>query len=224
MKIKNVLFLSLVFVLVIALVACGGNTNEEKPAAPAEQKTEEKPAEKPAETEAPKDGDSSTTGEAIAEQPVLLTTVGQSADVEMVKAMLENIGLDYSMNNMAKAGDLGEAKTLILAIGGSSKGLGAAGVDADAELERIKSLIDEADEKGLTIIAIHIGGEARRGELSDKFIPDSFKKADYAIVVKAGDSDGLMQGLANDAGIPIDIIENMTDAVTYIKGAFKDVK
>lgn len=159
--------------------------------------------------------------EPIAEQPVLLTSVGQSADVEMVKTMLTKSDIGVTMNATATEADLTDIKTLVLAVGGSSKGLGAAGIDADQELERVSALIDAADEAGITIIAVHIGGEARRGELSDKFIEPSFAKADYAIVVAAGDKDGLMSGLASKSKIPMDIVDTMSDVMTPLKAAFK---
>ena len=159
--------------------------------------------------------------EAFAEQPILLTSVGQSADVEMVKVMVEKNGLTYTMKSLANSEDLGENKTLLLAIGGSSKGLGAAGIDADQEIARVKALIEAADAKGMSIIAVHIGGEARRGELSDKFIAPCFEKADYAIVVKDGDKDGLMNGLAAKAGIPMDVVTSMGEVLAPLKAAFK---
>ncbi|MFV0497140.1 MAG: DUF6305 family protein [Candidatus Fimivivens sp.] len=159
--------------------------------------------------------------EAFAEQPILLTSAGQSADVEMVKVMVEKNGLTYTMQGLATPDDLGDNKTLMLAIGGSSKGLGAAGIDAEQELDRIKKLIDAADAKGMSIVAVHIGGEARRGDLSDKFIAPSFEKADYAIVVKDGDKDNLMAGLASEAGIPMDVVASMGEVVAPLKAAFK---
>jgi len=159
--------------------------------------------------------------EPIAEQPVLLTSVGQSADVEMVKTMLTKSEIDLTMKTTATEADLKDIKTLVLAVGGSSKGLGAAGIDADQELERVSALIDAADEAGITIIAVHIGGEARRGELSDKFIKPSFVKADYAVVVSAGDKDGLMSQLASDSKMPMDLVDTMADVMAPLKAAFK---
>lgn len=159
--------------------------------------------------------------EAIAEQPVLLTSVGQSADYEMVKTMLDKSSIKYNKQGMATSADIGDAKTLVLAVGGSSKGLGAAGIDANGEIARVKELVDAADEKGLTIIAVHVGGEARRGDLSDKFVAPSFDKADYAIVVKDGDKDGLMAGLAATKGIPMDTVDSMADVVDKLGAAFK---
>ena len=152
---------------------------------------------------------------------MLLTSVGQSADVEMVKVLLEKAGVEPTVDNATDGSDLGDAKTLVLAVGGSSKGLGAAGIDADSEIARVESLVKAADDAGLVIIAVHIGGTSRRGDLSDRFIAPSFEKADYAIVVESGDSDGLMAGLAEDAGIPMDYAESMSKVVEPLKAAFK---
>lgn len=53
-------------------------------------------------------------------------------------------------------------------------------VDENQELDR-KSVIAKAEEQGMTIIALHIGGSARRGTLSDKFIR-MLMAADAAII------------------------------------------
>lgn len=155
-----------------------------------------------------------------AESPVLLTSAGQSADVEMVKSMLGKTDIEFTDNNLATESDLGDAETLILAVGGSSKGLGAAGIDADEEIKRVSGLIDAAKSKDVKIIAIHIGGEARRGELSDKFIQPTFENADYAIVVESGDSDNMMRNIAKDKGYRIDTISQMTDTITKLEEVF----
>lgn len=210
---KKYLKILLAFALVIGLTACGNSNNaaiEEKPAAPATENVEE----------ATNNEGTEAVAEVTFEEPVLLTSVGQSADVEMVKSIVDKVGLDYSANNLATSADLGDAKTLILAIGGSSKGLGAAGIDADGELKRVQELIDAAKANGVKVLALHIGGEARRGELSDKFIKPSFEAADYAIVVKGGDADEFMKGLAADNGIGLEYIESITDTTTAIQNAF----
>lgn len=199
---KRVIALTFALVLAMVMTACGGSSASSGSS-----------AESVATVEGLK--------EAFAEQPILLTSVGQSADVEMVKVMVEKDELSYTMKSLAKPEDLGDNKTLVLAIGGSSKGLGAAGIDADQEIARVKELIEAADTNGMSIIAVHIGGEARRGDLSDKFIAPCFEKADYAIVVKDGDKDGLMNGLAAKAEIPMDVVDSMGNVVTPLKAAFK---
>ena len=86
---------------------------------------------------------------------------------------------------------------------------------------KMQEVLDGAKEKGLSIIVMHTGGEARRGDLSDKFIAPCFEKADYAIVVAAGDSDGLMSGLCAENGIPMDSINSISDVTTVLPAAFK---
>ena len=130
-------------------------------------------------------------------------------------------GMDFTINNLATSADLGDAKTLIVVVGGSSKGLGAAGIDADGELARVGELIDAAKSKGMTVIAMHTGGSARRGDLSDKFIAPVFEKADYAIVVKSGDEDGLMSGICSSKGIRMDSISSISEVATVLPAAFK---
>ncbi|MEG0020624.1 MAG: DUF6305 family protein, partial [Oscillospiraceae bacterium] len=93
--------------------------------------------------------------------------------------------------------------------------------DADQELDRVKELIDAADKADMKIIALHIGGEARRGELSDKFIAPSFEKADYAVVVADGDKDGMMVGLASKSGMPMKVVKSMAEVIAPLKAAFK---
>ena len=159
--------------------------------------------------------------EAFAEAPVLLTTGGQSADYQMVGTLMKNLGMDYTMDNKATSAELGDAKTLIVVVGGSSKGLGAAGIDADGELARVDELIKGAEDAGLSIIVMHTGGSARRGDLSDKFITPIFEKADYAVVVKSGDEDGLMAGVCASNSIPVDMIDAISDVATVLPKAFK---
>ena len=203
---KKFAALGLALMLTVSLTACGGGSS-----APASSAAPAAPATSEAADGAAAGGEVKGLEGPIAESPILLTSVGQSADVEMVKVMMDKGGLSPETNSLATEADLGDSKTLVLAIGGSSKGLGAAGIDANQELERVNKLIAAADEKGMTIIALHIGGEARRGDLSDKFVAPSFEKADYAIVVADGNKDGLMSDLASKAGIPMDEVTTMAD-------------
>ena len=198
-----------------SLTACGGDTTS-TPAATQEAAKTETPA---AGGEAAS-GDVKKITEAIAEGPIILTSVGQSADVNVVQTLLKKCEIDSDLNATVTADDLGSYKTLVLAIGGSSKGLGAAGVDENQELDRVKSVIAKAEEQGMTIIALHIGGSARRGTLSDTFIPDALAAADAAIIVSEGDSDGFMKGIVTENGVATAFIDNQVGAVEPLKTIF----
>lgn len=196
-----------------ALTACGGGSTPETTVAPTQAAAE-------AEGEAAASGDVVEITEALAEGPIILTSVGQSADVNVVQTLLKKCEIESDLNATVSADELGDYKTLVLAIGGSSKGLGAAGIDENQEMERVKAVIAKAEEKGMTIVSLHIGGSARRGTLSDKFIPDALAVADAAIIVSEGDADGLMKGIVTGNGIPTAFIENQVGAVEPLKTIF----
>lgn len=156
----------------------------------------------------------------FASQPALLTSVGQSADVEMVKVLLTRAKMAFTINAQVKAGGIpGDAKTLILAIGGSSKGLGAAGIAAEDEMERVKALVADARKKGMKVIGVHVGGEARRGELSDKFIQLAVPLCDYVVIVAEGNKDGLFTRLCGTK-IPLDAVDKIALAGAPLAAAF----
>lgn len=159
--------------------------------------------------------------EPIAEGPTLLTSGGQSADYQMIGTVMTKKGMQFDMKNLATGDDLDGYKTLIVVVGGSSKGLGAAGINAEQELDRVSKLLDAAQAKGLTIIVMHTGGTARRGDMSDKFITPVFPYADYAIVVKEGDNDGLMSGICAEKQIPLALIDSISGVTTALPAAYK---
>ncbi|GAB1457347.1 MAG: DUF6305 family protein [Spirochaetia bacterium] len=159
---------------------------------------------------------------AFAEKPALLTSIGQSADLEMVRVLLNRAKVTFTADQLAKASDLNAGtKTLILVVGGSSKGLGAAGISADAELTRAKALIKRARELGMKLIAVHVGGEARRGTLSDIFIELCVPASDYAIVVADADTDGIFTRLAAGAKIALTKVEKITAVGAPLAAVFK---
>jgi hypothetical protein len=151
--------------------------------------------------------------EFVAEQPILLTAAGQSADVLMVKLMLERNKLQFTFDKLATPEQLTGMKTLVLVAGGSSKGLGAAKIDAKQELERTSALIARAKKEGIKVIGVHIGGEARRGSMSDQFNKATAEAADCLVVLKSGDQDQFFTKIATARRIPLFGVEKITDAI-----------
>lgn len=160
---------------------------------------------------------------AFAEKPALVTAIGQSADFEMIKVLLNRAKVPYTADSLVKAETLSasSAKTLVLVVGASSKGLGAAGISAEVELVRTQALIKKAKELKLSIIVMHVGGASRRGAMSDNFIKPCMEAADYAIVVASGDEDGLFTELASKAKITLTKVDRISSAGAPLAAAFK---
>lgn len=153
-------------------------------------------------------------------QPVLITSAGQSADVQLASVLAKRAGLNYTLSKTATAQELSEAQTLILVIGTSMKGLGAAGLDISQENNRVSSLIKAAQQTKTPILCLHLGGEQRRGTLSDQMIKAFLPFARQAIVVSSGNKDGLFTELCKAHSIPLTEVERTADALGPLKNAF----
>lgn len=154
------------------------------------------------------------------ETPILLTSAGQSADSDIIKTLCTKANIAVELENQATAENLDGVKTLLISVGGSSKGLGAAGIDADQEIARVQDLIKSAQDADIKIIAMHVGGAPRRGDLSDKFLPDPFNAADAAVVVSSGDADGMIRGLLAANSVPSAYVDSQADCIGCLTTLF----
>ncbi len=152
--------------------------------------------------------------------PAFLTSGGQSPDAFMVKVLCDRSNIKVDYDALAGPERLAGVKTLIFAIGGSAKGLGAAGIDEEEELQRIKSLLDKAKELAVFVVGIHVGGEARRGPLSAKFIELVAPQCHYLVVKEDGNKDGYFTKLGAERKIPVTIIEETLQLADILKRMF----
>ena len=210
---KKIATIAMAGALALSLVACGGSSASS--AAPAASAAAAPAASTAAAT------DLTEISAGMCQTPAILTSIGQSADVDIANTLCTKAGIEVTLNKNITGDELpDDCKTLILAVGGSSKGLGAAGIDADQELARTDALIAAAKDKGITVLALHTGGSARRGTLSDSFITPAFQGCDAAIVVSEGDSDGLMSGILAANGTPATYVENTAGSLAALQNAF----
>jgi hypothetical protein len=136
-------------------------------------------------------------------QDVVLTSIGQSPDATMVKVVLKKMNVAVQEEKLLTAEKLGSPKVLIAVVGGSSKGLGAAGVDKNDEIKRAEKLLGAARQKKVKVLVMHVGGSNRRGALSDSFIIAAVPFADQIIVVKGGNDDKVLEKHLRDKSIAI---------------------
>jgi len=157
----------------------------------------------------------------LLEQPLLITSAGQSAEVQLASVLAKRVGLTYSLSKLATSKELTDIKTLVLVLGASMKGLGAAGLDEAKEKERVSSLIAEAKKKNIPLLCLHLGGEARRGQLTDEMIVEFLPFARMAIVVKSGNKDGIFTKICQEKSIPLIEVEKIVDAASPLQKIFK---
>ncbi len=195
-----------------------------------------------AETEIPK-----------AKLPILTTSAGQSEDVTTVNIILEEAGIKYDYCDVPSAElvdagvgladkepgpgfhvevytDLDEFpkgtpyKTVIFAIGASLKGMGASGITIEAEVNRLKKIIDYCKEKKIFIISVHVGGTSRRGAPgsdNERMIDAVAPLSEYMVITADGNKDGRFDAIAKEKGILLTQVEHALDLVDIFKQIFK---
>ena len=194
-----------------ALTSCGGGqtSDDTTPSTPSQNVVEENRA-----------LDASLVG--IAEgKTSYLTTVGQ-ADADIVNNVFKKAGLGtaYTNNNKLTASDVEDGSVVLLTLGASSKGLGAAGVDEAHEEARAAEFAAAAAQGKFTLILFHVGGTPRRGESSDPIIEAAFPGAKACFVVSSGNADGFFTDLASTNNVDLYTIAKSVDLVNYAKGLY----
>jgi hypothetical protein len=167
------------------------------------------------------------------ESPAFIASVGQSAGAQQARVLATRAGLEFTFEARPAPELLEGHKTLIVVLGASTKGLGAAGVDIDAEIAWAIQLFEKARELGMSIVAMHIEGGTRRGPSSDRVNTTFAPMVDHLIVKGAspdqewaeaeeadGNADGLFTDIAAENGIGITYIAKTLEAVDALKGLF----
>lgn len=185
--------------------------------------------------------------------PLLSTSAGQSPDVTTLNIILEEAGIAYDycdvptvemlsagvglggresrpgfnveINNDLSKFPAGTAyQTIIFAIGASLKGMGASGLTLETEEARLKKLIDYCKQKKIWIIAVHIGGEAKRGAPgsdNERMIDAVAPQADYLVFTKDSNKDGRFSKIAQTRKIPFAEIDYALGLVEVLKQVFQ---
>lgn len=153
-------------------------------------------------------------------QPVAVTCPGQNPDGLMVKVVLENENVNFTYHPLLKAENLEAYSTLIIAVGHSCKGVGAAGIDFEDEIQRSQDLIEKAKADSKFIILTHLGGKSRREERSDKLLNIVAPHADYMIISKDSNFDGFFSEIADEYNIPLSTAANLSEIKPIIRDLF----
>ena len=166
----------------------------------------------------------------LAQPPVLLTSCGQSPGPAMIKVFLQKLNIEFELNPLATAANLQQKKaagqpygSVIIVMGASLKGMGAAGISIDDEIKRITQLIEEAKKEGITVIGAHIEGMKRRsqgasaGDTTDEQSIDAVAPNCHLLLInKDGNSDGRFTAIAKAKNIPMIEIEKNVDLMTEL--------
>ncbi len=156
------------------------------------------------------------------EEPVLITSGGQSPGALQMMVLAKTGKIEYSFVKDVEATteNVESFNTLIIVVGASGKGLGAAGIDVDTEIERLVNLVNISKELGKKIIVAQIEGATRRGPSSDKIADAVVDVADLLLIKQDADEDGKFSTISEQKDIPIMYFDKTSDARNILKELF----
>ena len=154
-------------------------------------------------------------------QPVFVTSFGQSTDAAMLDTVMKRIGVDYVYNATATADAIKGYKTVVIAVGASTKGLGAAGISEAEETARAREIMDYIKANDVEVICCHIGGSARRGTLSDLYADMVMDESSLIVLKEDANFDYKFTKYAEEHNKPISLIYATKDALTVFTEIFQ---
>jgi hypothetical protein len=102
--------------------------------------------------------------------------------------------------------------------------MGASGLTVESEAARVRKLLEYCREKKILVIAVHVGGESKRGPAgsdNERMIDASAPLADFLIVTTDSNKDGRFSKISQDKKIPLTQIEFALGLVDTLKQVFQ---
>ncbi len=132
------------------------------------------------------------------QSPILLTSLGQAADVHTMKVLAKRAKVPMDYKTFATGAEAANYKTIFVCVGVSLKGFGSAGVNLDTETARANEIFAAAKKNGAYVILVHIGGSERRDQMSNKMLDVAMPHADAYIVYDQANADQYFNKAAGD--------------------------
>lgn len=158
------------------------------------------------------------------ELPLLITCTGQTPGYLTIYTLANRLEIKADSEPLISPRRMEELgyKTMIVEMGASLKGLGAAGLNQDEEMQRCKAVFAKAKELGIKIIGTHTGGEARRNEIADKFIIPFAPECDYLLVLSEGNQDCFFDNIAEENEIPLLVFDAFAELPGILTAMFNN--
>ncbi len=150
------------------------------------------------------------------DKPILVTCTGQTPGSLTLTTILTRLGIKVTHDPLIVPSKMAGYKTIIVVMGASLKGLGAAGINQEEELDRDVMVFKKARQLGMKIVAAHIEGTARRNAIADKFITPFVPQADFLLVFEEGNRDGLFTKLSAQSKVPLVVFKDFRDEFANI--------
>jgi hypothetical protein len=158
-------------------------------------------------------------------EPVLITSLGQNPDGLMVRVVLGKIGIENDYLELASDADLSRHYlSVVMTVGVSYKGMGAAGLNYNDEINRTRKLVSEAVKKDCPIILVYLGENPWREKRTAKLIELVAPHSSYIIIKENNGKDKYFTEIAQEYKITLITFDNLTQLENIFKNIFSGKK
>lgn len=155
----------------------------------------------------------------FAAEPLVVSSAGQGGDAYILHDLALSLRLDARFAPAAEADDLEDAGALALALGINELGLAMRASDEERELERVRELLDEAEARGIPVIAVALS--KRRGSLDRELARIVCDRADYVIIANPSDPGKAPDWLPALPADRVSMVGRIADAAQPLASAFR---
>lgn len=202
--------------VMLALLLCAGCGNAPAPQAAAASSTvSESP---PLSIPSSQTVESQPPTPPVIEYPLLVTALGQGTDGLLVREMLSDLKVDFTYETVVPPDKIGDYRTVLLAVGASTKALGSLGYTAEAELDRCRVLLEAISDESVVIL-VRLGDSASQDGLTGALIDLALPYADMVLVTQNSDREGVIAKFAAEHGVSCSIsssVRQMTEALSML--------
>jgi hypothetical protein len=154
-------------------------------------------------------------------EPVLITSLGQNPDGLMVRVVLSKIGIENDYLELASDADLNHRyHSVVMAVGVSYKGMGAAGLNYNDEINRTRKLVCEAVKKDCPIILAYFGENPGREKRTHQLIKLVAPRSDYIIAKRNETNDKYFTEISRDNKITLLSVDNLAQLENIFKNIY----
>lgn len=157
----------------------------------------------------------------IAKQPIVITSAGQSTDTYIIRDISNQLMLRSYFMPQAKETDLRDVSTVVFVVGYSSLGVKLQNITYEEEKLRIKKLLSKAEEDGLTVITVLVGGERAQDKKTEELIELIGSNADYLLAIKDSYHLKTLTKLAKEKDIPLTLVNEAAALSGPFASAFR---
>lgn len=155
------------------------------------------------------------------DKSLLITSAGQSTDTYILQDSVNELRFHNLFMPQATVVDIDTTRAVLVVVGYSEVGMKLHNKNFEEEYQRIKDLIQQAEQTKIPIVAIYVGGKERRSKQTDQLLELVVPQSNLVISTYSGNKDRKISSMTSRYGIPISLINQSIDMTEPLASVFR---